>query len=89
MSRLSRNLSRRGESLDLQIPHNRTREKEALTHKTRDKEKMATLRKTSPSRYTRRIMRSRRRKWENDVNTIKVLGTTLKNVAPRSDWWLS
>jgi hypothetical protein len=43
--------------------------------KTRDREKMATLRTTSPSHNTRRVMRSRRTK-ENGVNTIKSLGTT-------------
>jgi hypothetical protein len=36
LSRSSINLSRRGESLDLQTPHNRSREKAAPTHKTRD-----------------------------------------------------
>jgi hypothetical protein len=49
LSRSSRNLSRRGESLDLQTPHSRSREKVAPTHKTRDRENMVTLRTTSPS----------------------------------------
>jgi hypothetical protein len=83
LSRSSKNLSRRGESLDLQTPHSRSREKVAPTHKTRDRENMATLRTTSPSHNTRRVMRSRRRTWENGVNTIKSLGTTLKNVCSK------
>jgi hypothetical protein len=57
MSRLSINLSRRGESLDIQTPYSQSREKAAATHKTRDIEKMATLRTTSPSHNTIRVMR--------------------------------
>jgi hypothetical protein len=57
LSRSSINLRRRGESLDLQTPHSRSREKAAPTHKTRDRENMATLRTTSPSHNTRRVMR--------------------------------
>jgi hypothetical protein len=57
LSRSSRNLSRRGESLDLQIPHSRSRAKAAPTHMERDKENMSTLRTTSPSRNTRREMK--------------------------------
>jgi hypothetical protein len=59
----------------------------APTHKKREREKMATLRTTSPSRNTRRVMRSQIRIEESGVNTIKSLGTTSKNVAPRSHWW--
>jgi hypothetical protein len=87
-SRLRRNLSRRGESLDLQTPHNQRREKAALTHKKRDKDKMATLKTTNPSRNTRRVMRSQVRSRESGVNNIKSLGTTSNNVTPSSDWWL-
>jgi hypothetical protein len=87
LSILSRNLSRRGESLDLQTPHSRSREKATPTHIARDREKMATLRTTSPSHNTRREIRRRRRTQENGVNTIKALGTTLKNVAPSSHSW--
>jgi hypothetical protein len=85
----SRNLSRRGKSLDMKNPHSRRKEKADPTHKTRDRENMATLRTTSPSHNTRRVMRSQRRTRENGVNTIKSLGTTPKNVTPRSHWWLS
>jgi hypothetical protein len=82
------NLSRRGESSDMKTPHSRSRENETLTHTTRYKKNMFTLRTTSPSHNTRRVMRSRRRTWENGVNTIKSLGTTPKNVAPRNHSWL-
>jgi hypothetical protein len=58
--------------------------KEAQNHKKRDRENMVALKTTSPSHNIRRIMRSRRRTQENGANTIKSLGTTPKNVAPRS-----
>jgi hypothetical protein len=77
LSRSSINLSRRGESLDLQIPHSGSREKEVTTPQTRDRSKMATLRKTSTSHNLRRVMRSRIRTWESGVNIIKSLGKTV------------
>jgi hypothetical protein len=89
LSRSSKNLSGRGESLDLQNPHSRRREKVALTHTKRDRSKMATLRTTSPSRNKIREMRRQRRTRENGVNTIEALGTTLKNVSPSSHSWSS
>jgi hypothetical protein len=61
LSRSSINLRRKVESLDLQTPHSRSREKEAPTHTKRDQFEMAALRKTNPSRNTRREMRRRRR----------------------------
>jgi hypothetical protein len=82
--KIEQNLRKRGESLDLKTPHKRSREKVAPTHKKRDIENMASLRKTSPSRNPIRVMRIRRRTQENGVNIIKSLGTTPKNVAPSS-----
>jgi hypothetical protein len=55
----------------MKTPHSRSKEKVAPTHKTRDRENMATLRKTCPSCNTRRAMRIRRRTRENGVSTIK------------------
>jgi hypothetical protein len=56
-SRLSRNLRTKGESLVLQTPYSRSREKEALAHIERYQVEMATLKTTSPSCNTRREMR--------------------------------
>jgi hypothetical protein len=39
LSKSSKNLNRRSGSLDLQIPHNRSREKASPTHRTKDKSK--------------------------------------------------
>jgi hypothetical protein len=48
MSISNKNLSRRGESLDLQTPHSRIKAKESPTHKKRDKANMVTLKRTIP-----------------------------------------
>jgi hypothetical protein len=56
-SRLRKNLSRRGVSLDLQTPHNRSRENETPICMERDRENMDTLRTTSPSHNRRRVMK--------------------------------
>jgi len=72
LSRLSINLSRRGESSDLQTPHNRSREKVTPTHTLRDRANIAALRKTSPSRNTRRAMRRWRRTHKNDVSRMSI-----------------
>jgi hypothetical protein len=86
LSRSSINLSRNDESLDMQTPHRRIREKASLTH-TRDQFDMVALRTTSLSHNKRREIRRRRRRWENGVSTIKFLGTTLKNVTPSTPSW--
>jgi len=85
-SKSRKNLSRRGKSLDLQTPHSRRKEKVAPMHKTRDRENMVSLGTISPSHKKIMVMRSRRRIQENGVNTIKSLGITPNNVAPRSHW---
>jgi len=84
LSRLRRNLNRRGESLDLQTTHIRSSEKAVPNHKIMDKENMATPRTTIPRRNPIRVMRGGRRTHESGVSTIKYLGTKSKNVAPRS-----
>jgi len=84
-----RNLRRNSESLDLQTPDSRSRAKAAPTHIIRDQVKMDTLKTTIPSHNTRREMRRQRRTRKSGVSTIKVLGTTPKNIAPSSPSWLS
>jgi hypothetical protein len=86
LSRSSINLSRKGEILDLQTPHSRSREKVAPTHTRRAQIEMVTLRTTSPSCDTISAMR-RRRTWESGVSAIKSLGTTPKNASPSSPSW--
>jgi hypothetical protein len=85
--KIEKKLSRRDKSLDLQTPHSRSREKAAPTHTARDREKMASLKTTNPSRITRREMRRQRRTRGNGVSTIKSLVTTLKNIATSSHSW--
>ena len=68
-------------------PHFWRREKASPTHTARDREKRATLRTTNPSHNKRREIKRWRRTQENGVSTIKSLGITLNNVAPRSHLW--
>jgi hypothetical protein len=60
------NLNKRSGSLDLQIPHSRSREKVAPTNIKKDKKRMESLRKTSPSLKQTRVMRKTKKdtgKW--------------------------
>jgi hypothetical protein len=54
--KMSRNLNRRSGSLDLQISHKKSREKETPTHRENDKSRMDLLRTTNPSCKQRRVM---------------------------------
>jgi hypothetical protein len=57
LSKLGINLSRRiSESLDFQIHHNKSMEKEALTHRTRDIARRDNLKTTNPSCRKKRVM---------------------------------
>jgi hypothetical protein len=79
-SQSSINLNRRSESLDLQIPHSRSREKVAPTHRKKDGTRMEPLKKRSPSHKQIRVMKRRRKTLGSGVNSIKSPGITLMNV---------
>jgi hypothetical protein len=55
-SKSSRSLNKRCDSLGLGTPHNRSREREAPTHRTKGRENMDNLRTTSLSHKQRRTM---------------------------------
>jgi hypothetical protein len=61
LSRSRINLSRNEESLDLQTPHNRSREKVTRTHTEKDQDEMAALKTIHPRCNTRREMKRQRR----------------------------
>jgi hypothetical protein len=84
LSKSSRNLNRRSESLDLQFPHNRSRVKATPTHIKKDRVRMDNLRTTSQRRKQRRVMRRRRKTLGSGVNSIKSPGITSMNVARSS-----
>jgi len=86
--KIEQKLKQNNESLDLQTPHSRSREKATPTHTAGDQVEMVALRTIRPSHNTRRATR-RRRTRENGVSTIKFLGTTPTNVAPSSPSWPS
>jgi hypothetical protein len=50
VSKSSRSLNKRRDSLGLQTPHNRSREKASPTHRTKGRARMENLRKTSPKK---------------------------------------
>jgi hypothetical protein len=86
LSRLRKNLSRRGESLDLQTPHNRSREK--ATQPTKQGTKKIWPLSGQPVQAQHKKGNEKSKKdTGNGVNTIKSLGTTSNNVTPRSHGW--
>jgi hypothetical protein len=81
-SKLSRNSSIGvSKSLVLQIRHNRSMEKENITHITKGRARRFNLKKMIPRNQLRRVMGSLRKTLESGVNFIKSLGTTMMNVA--------
>jgi hypothetical protein len=53
-SKLSRSSNKRRDNLCLETPHNKSQEREAPTHRTKDRAKMDSIRTTSPSHKQRR-----------------------------------
>jgi hypothetical protein len=89
-SKLSRNSSNRvSGSSGLKICHNRSMEKETLTHRMKDiSTRKANLKRASP-RQERRVTRSLRKTPESGVSSTKSPGTTPMNVARNNHWWSS
>jgi hypothetical protein len=75
-------------SLGLGTPHSRSREREAPTRRTKERENMGNLRTTSPSCKQRRTMGRQRKIPRSGVTSIRSPGITLLIVAQRSHWWL-
>jgi hypothetical protein len=76
-------------SLGLKIRHNRIMAKETLTHRMKDRERKANLKRASPRCKHRKVTRSLRKKLESGVSSIKSPGTTSMNVARNNYWWSS
>jgi hypothetical protein len=77
-------------SLSLKILHNRSIEKETLTHimKYISKNK-SNLKISNPGCRQRRVTGSLRKTPKSGVSSTKSLGTTLINVTRNSHWWSS
>jgi hypothetical protein len=84
LSKSSRSLNRRHDSLGMKKPHNRSREKVAPTHRTKGKKRMGSLRTTSPNRKQIRTMGRQRKTLGNCASSIRSPGITPLNVAQRS-----
>jgi hypothetical protein len=87
-SKSSRSSNKRRGNLGLETPHNKSQERAAPTHKTKDKVNMDSIRTTSPSRKERRTPKRQRKIPGSGATSIRALGITLLTVAQSSHWWL-
>jgi hypothetical protein len=87
LSKSSRSLNKRHDSLGLQTPRSKIREKVAPTHRTKGRARMDSLRITSPNHEKRRTMRRQRKTLVNSVSSIRAPRITPLNFAQSSDWW--
>jgi hypothetical protein len=87
-SKSSRSSSKRRGNLGLGIPHNKSQERVASTHRKKDRAKMDSIRTTSPSRKQRRTPKRQRKIPGSGATSIISLGITLLTAAQSSRWWL-
>jgi hypothetical protein len=83
-SKSSRSSNKRHGNLGLGTPHNKCQERAAPTHRTKDRENMDSIRKTSPSHKQRRTLKRQRKIPGCGVTSIRALGITLLIAAQRS-----
>jgi hypothetical protein len=76
-SKSSRSSNKRWGNLGLGSPHNKIQEREAPTHKTKDREKIDSIRTTSPSRKQRRKPERQRKIPGSGATYIRAIGITL------------
>jgi len=88
LSKSSRSLNKRCQSLGLETPHNRSMERVAPTRRINDRAKMGNLMKTNPSSKQRRTMERQRRIPGSGTTSIRAPSITLLITAQRSHWWL-
>jgi hypothetical protein len=81
-SKLSRNsINRVSDGLGLKIHHNRIMAKPSLTHRMKDRERKANLKRASPRLRKRRVISSLRKTLESGVSSTMAPDTTWLNVA--------
>jgi hypothetical protein len=83
LSILSRSLRKICDSLGLGTPHNRSRAREAPNHRTKGRENMKNLRKTSLIQKPRRTMERRIKTPGSGATSIRSLGITLLIIAQK------
>jgi hypothetical protein len=86
-SKSSRSSNKRRDNLGLGTSHNKSWERVAPTHRTKDRSKMDNIKITSPSYKQRRTLERQRNILGSGATSIRALGITLLTVAQRSPWW--
>jgi hypothetical protein len=86
-SKLSRSSNKRRDNLGLGTPHKKIQEREAPTHRTKDRENMGSIKTTSIRRKQRRTPERQRKIPGSGATSIRALGITLLITAQSSHWW--
>jgi hypothetical protein len=79
-SKSSRSSNKRCDNLGLGTPHNKIQEREAPTHRKKDRENMDSIMTTSTSRKQRRTPERQRKIPGSGATSIRALGITLLTV---------
>jgi hypothetical protein len=87
MSKSSRSSNKRHDNLGLGTPHNKIQEGVAPTHKTKDREKMESIKKTSPSHKKIRTLERQRKILGSGATSIRALSITVLNSAQIIHQW--
>jgi hypothetical protein len=82
--KIEKKLKKRHGNLGLGTPHNKSQERVAPNHRTKDKENMDSIRTTSPSRKQRRTSERQRKIPGSGATSIRALGITLPTSTQRS-----
>jgi hypothetical protein len=86
-SKSSRSSNKRRNNLGRGTPHNKSQERAAPTHITKDREKMDSIKTTSPIHKQRRTSERQRKILGSGATSIRALGITLLIVSQSRRWW--
>jgi hypothetical protein len=86
-SKSSRISNKKRENLGLGTPQNKSQERVAPTHRTKDRENMDSIRTTNPRHKQRRKLERQIKILRSGVTSIRSLGITLLTVAQRIRLW--
>ena len=87
-SKSSRRLNKRCNNLGLGTPHRKIQKRVAPTHRKKDREKMYSIRTTSPSHKQRRTMGRRRKISGNGATSIRDPSITLLVFSQSNHQWM-
>jgi hypothetical protein len=87
-SKSSRISNKRCSNLGMGTPHKKSQERETPTHRTKDRENMDSLKKTSPSHKQRRTPERKRKISRSGATSIRSPGIKLLIFTQRSHWLL-